>query len=99
MNPGMTDQAHLSIAWRRLAGRTRTKVNLGWWLARAMPLLVIAGVAGFAVIFLLRSSGMVLDANRAWSWAAGSLVVLLCMGWWLARRQFISSAQALVRLA
>lgn len=98
MNPGMTDQAHLSIAWRRLAGRTRAKVNLGWWLARSMPLLVVAGVLGFAVIFALRSRGMMLDVTQAWSWAVGAWVALMIVGWWMARRQFISSEQALVRL-
>lgn len=98
MNGGMTDQAQLSQAWLRQAGRTRRKVNSGWWLARVAPLLVMAGVAGFAVIFVLRSRGMELVLPRVWPWALGGGALLMLTGWLMARRQFISTAQAFVRL-
>lgn len=98
MNNGMTDQAQLSQAWLRQAGRTRSKVNSGWWLARVAPLLVMAGVAGFAVIFVLRSRGMELALLRVWPWALGGGALIMLTGWLLARRQFISTAQAFVRL-
>lgn len=98
MNPAMTDQVQLSSAWLRLARRTRRKVNVGWWLARAMPLLVIAGVIGFAVIFLLRSRGMHLGFSHIWPWITSGLAAMLLTGWLLARHQFVSTSQALVRL-
>lgn len=98
MSPGMMDQAQLSHAWLRQARRTRRKVNAGWWLARSMPLLVMAGVVGFAAIFLLRSRGMELGWQAVWPWALSALAALIITGWLLARRQFISSSQALVRL-
>ena len=98
MNAAMTNQVQLSTAWMQQAGRTRRKVNTGWWLARAMPLLVIAGLAGFAVIFVLRSRGLDLPWQRVWPWAAGGGAFLMVAGWLMARRQFISTAQALVRL-
>lgn len=98
MSPGMMDQAQLSHAWLQQARRTRRKVNAGWWLARAMPLLVMAGVVGFAAIFLLRSRGMELGWHAVWPWALSALAALIITGWLLARRQFISSSQALVRL-
>lgn len=98
MNPGMTDQAQLSTAWLRQACHTRRKVNVGWWLARSMPLLVAAGVIGFAVIFVLRSRGMELGWSQVWPWVASVFAALMLTGWLLARRQFISSSQALVRL-
>lgn len=94
----MTDQVQLSTAWFRHANRTRRKVNAGWWLARATPLLVASGVVGFAVIFVLRSRGMELGWERVWPWAAGGAVLLLLTGWLLARRHFISTPQALVRI-
>lgn len=94
----MTDQAQLSQAWLRQAGRTRRKANAGWWLARAAPLLVMAGVAGFAVIFVLRSRGMELALRQVWPWVLGGGALLMLAGWIMARRQFISTAQALVRL-
>ncbi|MDI1310632.1 hypothetical protein [Prosthecobacter sp.] len=94
----MTDQAQLSTAWLRQACHTRRKVNVGWWLARAMPLLVVAGVLGFAVIFVLRSRGMELGWSQVWPWVASVFAALMLTGWLLARRQFISSSQALVRL-
>lgn len=98
MNPSMTDQAQLSTAWLNQARRTRRKVNAGWWMARSMPLLVVAGVLGFAAIVLLRSQGMDLPWLRVSAWAAGAGFFLMIVGWWLARRQFISTAQAFVRL-
>jgi len=98
MNPGMTDQAQLSTAWLKQARRTRRKVNVGWWLARAMPLLVMAGVLGFGVIFVLRSRGMELGWHHVWPWVASGFVALMITAWLLARRQFVSTSQALVRL-
>lgn len=94
----MTDQAQLSHAWLQQASRTRRKVNAGWWLARVSPLLVMAGLLGFATIFVLRSRGMELAAQRVWPWVAGGGIALMLSGWLLARRQFISTAHALVRL-
>lgn len=94
----MTDQVQLSTAWLRQARRTRRKVNVGWWLARAMPWLVMAGVAGFTVIFILRSRGMELGWQRVWPWAVSAFAALMMVSWLLARRHFISTAQALVRL-
>lgn len=98
MNDGMTDQAQLSQAWLRQAGRTRRKVNAGWWLARVAPLLVVAGVVGFGVIFLLRSHGMELAVQRVWPWALGGGTLIMLTGWLMARQHFISTAQAFVRL-
>lgn len=92
------DQAQLSHAWLQQACRTRRKVNVGWWMARVAPLLVMAGVVGFVVVFVLRSRGMELAAQLVWSWAAGVGVLLMLAGWLMARRQFISTPQALVRL-
>lgn len=98
MNPGMTDQVQLSTAWMRQAQRTRRKVNAGWWLARAMPLLVMAGVFGFVTIFVLRSRGTELGWQHVWPWVTSVFAVLMITAWLLARHQFISSSQALVRL-
>ncbi|MDB6007102.1 MAG: hypothetical protein JWR15_4089, partial [Prosthecobacter sp.] len=84
----MTDQVQLSTAWLKQARRTRRKVNVGWWLAKAMPLLVMAGVIGFAMIFTLRSRGMDLGWDRVWPWAASGFAALMLTSWLLARQQF-----------
>jgi hypothetical protein len=94
----MTDQVQLSTAWMRQARRTRRKVNVGWWLARSMPLLVIAGVIGFAAIFILRSRGMELGFQHLWPWVLSGFAALMILSWLLARTQFVSTTQALVRL-
>ncbi len=98
MSSGMTDQAQLSSAWLRQACHTRRKVNTGWWLARAMPLLVMGGVLGFIMIFVLRSRGMELAWSHVWPWVASGFVALMLASWLLARRQFVSTSQAMVRL-
>ncbi|WP_395750303.1 hypothetical protein [Prosthecobacter sp.] len=94
----MTDQVQLSTAWMRQARRTRRKVNVGWWLARSMPLLVMAGVIGFATIFILRSRGMDLGFSQLWPWVLSAFAALMIISWLLARHQFVSTSQALVRL-
>ncbi|WP_395738419.1 hypothetical protein [Prosthecobacter sp.] len=94
----MTDQLQLSSAWLRQARRTQRKVNFGWWLARSMPLLVMAGVVGFATIFILRSRGMDLGFQQLWPWVVSVFVALMLISWLLARHQFVSTSQALVRL-
>ena len=92
------NETPLSQAWLRLARRTRRKVNVGWWLARSMPLLVMAGVIGFAAIFILRSRGMDLGFHQLWPWVLSGFAALMILSWLLARHQFVSTSQALVRL-
>ncbi len=94
----MKDQTQLSAEWYRLARRTVRKVNLGWWLDRLEPLLITLGVAGFAVLFWLRSRGAVLELQMIWPWLAGALVCITVAAWLWARKEFMTLPQALVRL-
>ncbi|HYF36366.1 MAG TPA: hypothetical protein VD994_13815 [Prosthecobacter sp.] len=94
----MNDAAADSKRWQKLARRTVWKVNLGWWLERSMPLLIGAGVVGFAVIFWLRSQGKEVSIEGSWPWLAAAVAAPLLAGWLLARRRFIRRDQALVRL-
>jgi len=94
----MNDQAALCARWHTLARRVVWKVNLGWWIERVTPLLVTAGVLGFAVIFWLRSCGAEISLVQAWPWIAGALVAVMLAGLIWARRQFLSPNQAFVRL-
>lgn len=94
----MTAPGDLPQRWRRLARRTVWKVNLGWWAERTTPLLIALGVIGFAIIFWLRSRGMQLGMADCWPWLAGCMAGALVVGGLLARRHFIGTAQALVRL-
>lgn len=94
----MSDQAALSAQWLTLARRTARKVNLGWWMERLTPLMMAAGVLGFAGILLMRSRGVEVSLERAWPWAAGGLGGVMMAAYFLARGRFIQPAQALVRL-
>ncbi|MBL9129555.1 MAG: hypothetical protein JNG86_00035 [Verrucomicrobiaceae bacterium] len=87
-----------AAAWQRLAARTARKVNFGWWLERMLPLIIAGSVLAFAVIFWLRSRGDVLGWQQVWPWTAGACAAAGLGAWFLARRQFVSRQQALVRL-
>lgn len=94
----MNDQARLAGEWRRLASRTAAKVNTAWWLQQAGPALVITGMAGCALVLWLRSRHDGISPAQLWPWLAAGLAVVLAAGYWLARRHFINSSQAMVRL-
>ncbi|MCX6856383.1 MAG: hypothetical protein NTV80_15930 [Verrucomicrobia bacterium] len=94
----MNDQAKLSASWHRLVGQTARKVNAGWLMEKLTPLFVGAGAAAFAVIVWQRSNGAVMQLNQMWPWLAGLALVIVLVSYFLARRCFISSAEAMVRL-
>ncbi|MEQ1748448.1 MAG: hypothetical protein ABL974_03435 [Prosthecobacter sp.] len=94
----MNAQTALSISWHRLARRTAWKVNLGWLLESLTPLLISAGTLGFASIVWMRSRGAVMEPMQIWPWLAGAVLLVLITGWLLARRHFITTSAALVRL-
>lgn len=92
------EQAALSARWHALARRVVWKVNLGWWVERLTPLLASVGVVGFASILWLRSRGVEVGLAQAWPWLAGAVAASGLTAWALARRQFISREEGLVRL-
>jgi hypothetical protein len=95
----MTPEAAASSKrWLALARRTAWKVNFGWWLERATPLLISAGLLAFAAIFWLRSRGADLSWANVWPWLLAFLIAPLLAAWFWARRCFISGPQAMVRL-
>lgn len=88
--------------WSRLIARTRRRVNLGWWLEWLAPVSLLFGVAGACAVLYVRSAGW-FEATPPvirWTGIACGAVVALVMGmtWWLARRRFVTSEQAMVRL-
>lgn len=95
---GMTDETRFPAAWHQRARRTRLKVNLGWWLAQTAPVLALVGVAGFAMVLLLRARSVELGWPELWPWLGAALVAAFGVGACLARRNFICEIQALVRL-
>jgi hypothetical protein len=94
----MNDQAALSTRWHRLARRTARKVNLGWLLESITPLLFSAGALGFAMIVWVRSRGAAIDLMHIWPWLLAAVLLALMTSCLLARRHFISTNAALVRL-
>ena len=84
--------------WLRLARAVRRKINGGWWL----HLCATPMVAGALVLL-----GPTLWARRYWpvdagiwhGWAVlGVVAGSAAFSWWLARRRFVDTAGALVRL-
>jgi len=94
----MQDQASLSSQWQTLAKRSARKMNLAWWLQALSPYMVLGGIFTFGVILWLRSQGHEVTATQHWPWFLTGLATLLLIAWTSARRQFITPAQALVRL-
>ena len=94
----MKDQATLSSHWHLLARRTAWKVNAAWLMEKLTPLLLGAGVFGFAGIIWLRSRGATIQPTHLWPWLLGAAVITLTVSYLLARRQFISKNAALVRI-
>ncbi len=94
----MNDQAILSTRWQKLARRTAWKVNAGWLMEMLTPWLVGAGALGFAGIVWLRSRGIAVEMVQVWPWVAGALVVLISAAVILAKKHFMGTDAALVRL-
>lgn len=94
----MIDQATLAHRWQQRARRTMWKANLGWWLDQTGPLLIGSGVLGFALLFWLRTRGQSLDLQNTGLICLGGLALVFAVGALLARRQFLSTEQALIRL-
>ncbi len=87
-----------ATAWKRLARLTVLRFNTGWWFERLAPLLVAAGLTAAIAIIFLRARVEALDWVPV-SASAGGLLLLCAIGaFFLARRRFISTSQALVRL-
>jgi len=91
-----------SRAWKRIIARTRRRVNLGWWLEWLGPVSMLFAVIGACVVLYLRSAGWdeASPDQIRWTGSVVGGVVLLVLGvtWLLARRRFVTTEQAMVRL-
>lgn len=94
----MNEQITRAAAWRKLACRTARKVNLAWCVQIAGPALVIAGAAGFAGILWSRSRAGAIAPASVIPWVIAALIGVLGVSFLLARRRFLSVADAMVRL-
>jgi hypothetical protein len=94
----MNDQVTLSAGWHRLASQTARKINVGWLLEKMTPLMVGAGALAFAVIVWQRSNGVEIQLKQVWPWFVGTVLSLAVTSYLLARRRFVTKADALVRL-
>ncbi len=87
-----------SKRWHALARALRRKVNRAHWLDRAAVPVVCAAAAGAAI--LLWSRHVFAATPPAWIVAAAAALPLCAAAgvWFRARRDFLDTAQALVRL-
>jgi hypothetical protein len=98
VNSSPIEQQQRADAWRRLAARTARRINTGWWLSRLWPLLLAAGVAGGAAIYMLRGRESLPDWPLVLTFLAGGAVLCAAGAWLLSRGNFVDAAAALVRL-
>jgi hypothetical protein len=92
------NQRDRETSWIKLARLSVLKFNAGWWLQALTPILIFVALAGFCVVFYLRSRFVEIPAAiSVWSTLAvilGSCVV----AWLIARKNFQSMEKGLVRL-
>jgi hypothetical protein len=88
--------------WKRSIAQIRRRVNLGWWLEILGPVLLFSGVvAGCSVIYLRSIAWFETGDERGRLFAVaagGGLTLMLLASWLVARRRFLTNAQAMVRL-
>ena len=82
--------------WLQRARREALRFNLGWWVQMFLPWVIAAGVIAAIGVLALRS------ANQAPAPAAMAAIIMLSAGliaaWILARKRFLTRAEALTRL-
>lgn len=84
--------------WRHIARRTRTKVNVAWWLDCFAPMLVGLSMLAAGVVLYLRSTeGSPLSPWMFGGFAA-ALLLVAATAWLTARGRFIHQRDALARL-
>jgi hypothetical protein len=94
----MSDSKSSGNEWRKLARKASGKINTAWWLEKlAVPLVISALIASCLILMARRELPQ-------FPWAEAmfiGLILLLGMGlmaWGLARRNFETPEQALVRM-
>jgi len=84
--------------WIGLAIKTANRINLAWWLERMSAPLVIFSTAGACVLLMLRRES---PSTPLWQYATGvgtALGMLALGAWMMARRNFETPEQSLVRI-
>lgn len=84
--------------WIGLATKTANRINLAWWLERMSAPLVIFSTAGACVLLMLRRES---PSTPLWQYATGvgtALGMLALGAWMMARRNFETPEQSLVRI-
>ncbi|MDB6120550.1 MAG: hypothetical protein JWO08_4331 [Verrucomicrobiaceae bacterium] len=83
--------------WDSLTDRLAFRVNLGWWLAQWLPMVMAASLAGAVLLLVVRSLGL---PHLDWSWMAIGVALVIAMGVArvLAGRRFETRQASRVRL-
>lgn len=95
----MSEQEKAAKTWHSLANRLVRKINVGWWLERFSPLLIISSIAVAAAILIMRSQSLPIADSIPLLAGAGVVVVAIAIvSFLLARQRFVSASDGLVRL-
>ncbi len=83
--------------WESLTDRLAFRVNLGWWLAQWLPMVMAASLAGAVLLLIVRMLGLPhLDAS--WAAIGGAFVLAMVVAWVMARKRFEARHASRVRL-
>lgn len=91
------NEEEIRRSWDQVTARLVRRVNLGWWLQRWLPILLVISLIAAVALLGLRSVGI---TPMHWLWigfacaVAGSVIA----AWWLARQRFEDVPSARVRL-
>jgi hypothetical protein len=84
--------------WQKLARQTRRKINFAWWLQRSGTPVALAAL-GTAAIALATRHFQPDWAARFLPWLApATLIISMAAAWLTARRNFITTRDAMVRM-
>lgn len=85
--------------WRSAIVKTRRKVNVGWWLEILGPISIGFGVLAASWLLYFRSQIWFEEKMEIAAYVAiGVFICLPILAWLVARKRFISSKEAAVRL-
>lgn len=84
--------------WVQKATGVRRKLNTGWWIDHSAPAFLLGGILLFAVLFYVRSTGMIVAPLQGILLVFGGVLVLGAIAYPIARKRFCSTGQAMVHL-
>jgi len=86
--------------WLKGARSVARRINIGWWLDRLTPILIIVTLLSATVIICLRTFWTEQSGNPSWLWSGAGFMILLAAiaAFIIAKKRFIGEKEGLVRI-